>query len=180
MRKGFTLIEIMLVAAAIVILMAATMPNLKGVTERLRLETAASHLAQQLRFAQQQAIVRDEDVVWTWDVERQQSQLYLITEERNESIIAPLNEQRLQGRLFAELPTEIELTRDQDGLSCTDGRLTEGCGRCVCVHFHPDGTLQDGSSKPIRMILTHDKSSYTIRVDPPTGHVALLHGAVAQ
>ena len=180
MRKGFTLIEIMLVAAAIVILMAATMPNLKGVMERLRLETAASHLAQQLRFAQQQAILRDEEVVWRWDRDRQESQLYAIAQSPQESVVAALQESRMSARLFTELPTEITLTRADDALVCADGRVTEGCGECVCVHFHPDGTLQDGSAKPIQMMMTHDRTSYTIRIDPPTGHVALLHGAATQ
>ena len=66
-RRGFTLIELALVAVILAILAAAAIPRLQQTALRLRVEQAASELAQLLRAAHEQAVASGEEMVWVWD-----------------------------------------------------------------------------------------------------------------
>ena len=180
MTKGFTLIEILLVAAVMAILLATTLPNFQRASQRLQLETAAFHLAQQFRYAHQESVARQEDIVWRWDESEQRSRLYAVTDEAGEPVIAPLAEQRLASAPLANLQAGAVLTRDGDVLACDDDRLVNGCSRCACIRFHPDGTVQDGTTIPVNLVVRQHDLTYTIRVEAATSRVSLVQGAAVR
>ncbi|MBI4597687.1 MAG: prepilin-type N-terminal cleavage/methylation domain-containing protein [Candidatus Omnitrophica bacterium] len=178
MRRGFTLIEIVLVAVVLVILLAATIPNFQGTARRLHLEQIATQLAQQLRYAREHAVAAGNITVWAWDAQEMTSRLYaLMIDSDQQATVEPLTDRMLR---FPPLDHEIEvhLSREADGLACPE--QAPGCSECACLQFHPDGTVQNGSTVPAYLHITQDGLAYTIQIDASTGSIALSSGSTAR
>ena len=189
--SGFTLIEIVLVAVVLVILLTATMPNFQQTAARLRVEQAAFHIAQQLRYAHQRAVAQGDTIVWAWDAGDHQARLYELAPVEQEPTadspakpsVTEITDRRVAGRSLKELDIAVALHRAQEGqtqdtFACAEEGISSMCAECACLHFHPDGTVQDGAAPPIDTVLTRPTLTYTIRIDAPTGQVFLLQSSL--
>jgi general secretion pathway protein H len=67
---GFTLVEVLVVLAILTLTAAMTLPVMRRPPDGVRLESAARDIASTLRLSRAVAIVRNEDVDFTIDVER--------------------------------------------------------------------------------------------------------------
>jgi type IV fimbrial biogenesis protein FimT len=67
MRRGFTLVELMVVLAVAVILMAIAVPSFQGVAERQRVKGAAAELVANIEFAKTSAAQRQTYIALFFD-----------------------------------------------------------------------------------------------------------------
>ena len=66
-NRAFTLIELILVIAIIALMAAIAVPNLTSATNRTLMRSTAYALAQELNYAQQQAVITNSMVNFTFD-----------------------------------------------------------------------------------------------------------------
>jgi len=160
-RVGFTLIELALVAAAIGILLVATIPRFQQKTQQLRTEHTAFELMQWLRYAREQAITGGRPVVWTWDKESRRVVLEALDDAGTWLLLALPTGSRVT------LPEEanVTVTREEQPIDCR------------CLTFAPDGTSGEGSGQPTVVHLVFQRFAYDIAVDAPTGRVTLTAGS---
>lgn len=159
--SGFTLIELVFVCVALSILLAFSLPNFRRTMERLRVEQTAFAFAQLLRYAHEQAVAHDADILWTWDEQRHRA---FITPAHPDDPDHPV---ALNAR-FAEqraVPSSIavRLTRQEVPVSCR------------CLTFFPDGT-----SEPTTLTIGQAPNLYTVTVDRATSQVRLIAGSAAR
>jgi len=162
---GFTLIELALVAAVLVILVAAAIPGLQQTALRLRVEQAASELAQLLRAAHEQAVASGGETVWVWDAEARRARVEAGPATGGEGA---------DGEAAAR-PTEVLRSRAlPEGFAvqlALDGAPVE----CNCVRFFPEGT-----SEAATLTVSFQAHAMTATVDEATGYVALAPRAAAR
>ena len=158
-RYGFTLIEVMLVAALLVVLLAAVVPKLQQTAQRLRAEGAAFELAHVLRYAHGRAVAQGDVLVASWDVEAHRLRLRAVDGRDPQSWprqcpvdavpVAPSADSAI-------IPASIAVT------------LARQDQPASCVMFFPDGT-----SQPTTVHVTHHGRDYAIAIDPSTSDVQL-------
>ena len=168
--SGFTLLEVVLVSAVLVILLVTSAPRFAQTAQRLRAEQTAFALIQSLRYAREQAIFQGRSVVWAVDDASRRVELYAFAAAPDGSFSG----QRLSGRAatYGPLSPEfsIQLRREEQPLSCAAGAIIE-CGECQCVQFFADGT---GESAQLQLQL--GGLVYTVAIDAATGSSLLTRG----
>ena len=157
--RGFTLIELALVAVILAILAAAAIPRLQQTALRLRVEQAASELAQLLRAAHEQAVASGEEMVWVWDPQASRARVEPAGAEGGEAVPAGA------ALRSAALPDGFSVQLALDGEPAA----------CNCVRFFPEGT-----SEPATLTVGFRTHVMTATVDETTGHVVLVPGAAAR
>ena len=156
---GFTLIEIILVAAVLVILLVSTLPRFQETSQRLHVERTAFEVAQLLRYAHGRAVSQGDVIVVTWDGEGRRASLGSL--DGTEPAAWPIDCSRqplplsppLQSTSVPETVT-VNLVREDRAVTC--------------VNFFPDGT-----SDPTTLHLIHRALDYIVTVHGPTSYVAL-------
>ena len=111
MSRGFTLIEVTLVALVIAVLATLAVPELSRTAQRLRAESTAFQLMQWLRLAHERAVAEGETVSWVWDADTRRVAL------------------QPDGPTTAAFPQgfEVQVLRDNRPVDCH------------CVRFFPSG-----------------------------------------
>ncbi|MBI2104561.1 MAG: hypothetical protein HYT90_03120 [Candidatus Omnitrophica bacterium] len=155
-RPGFTLIELALVAVVLIILVAAAAPRLQQTALRLRVEQAASELAQLLRAAHEQAVASGGETVWVWDAAARRARVEEVPEET-----APATELFRSSALPEDFSVQL--------------LLDDAPVECSCVRFFPEGT-----SEPATLTVSFQAHAMTATVDETTGHVGLVPGPAAR
>jgi len=158
-RRGFTLIELALVAVVIGILLTAAIPKLQQTALRMRVEQAAFELVQLLRAAHEQAVAGGQETLWVWDAQARRARVEPAGED------APTTPGMPEAITSASFPSDLSVLLTRDG----------GSVECDCVRFFPDGT-----SEPTALTVQLREQTVTATVDDATGQVRLVAGAVAR
>ena len=156
---GFTLVEIVLVAAVLVVLLVATLPRFQETSQRLHVERTAFEVAQLLRYAHGRAVSQGDVIVVTWDGDRRRASLGSL--DGAEAATWPTDCSRqplalsppLQSVAVPETVT-VNLVREDQAITC--------------VNFFPDGT-----SDSTTLHLSHRALDYIVTVHGPTSYVVL-------
>ncbi len=152
LNKGFTLIELALVAATIGVLMVSAAPQVQRGWSSIRTEQTAFAVAQSLRAARALAITKNCVVDWTWDAGVGKASL----SSQKTPTCSPDD---LADRLtrFRPISKPIHVVVQQSPLS-----------------FFPNGTT---SQTTTLLVSDADVPRHHITVDGPTGLVAVQAGA---
>ena len=142
--RGFTLVELVVVALVLGLLIVGVAPRLRQTAERLRAEQAAFEIAQSLRYAHAQAVTQARTVRWSWDAGTHHAQLQLEADGGTAEPLAP----------GVTLPEGIgvSLTQDETPLDS--------------LHFTPHGTTD-----PATILIEFATHRYRIQVDGITSRV---------
>jgi type II secretion system protein H len=161
-NRGFTLVEIILVSAILVILLLASVPRFSQTAQRLRVEQAAFELTQLLRVAHERAVFEGQDILWVWDGRARRAR---IEPGSSETFREPQDSgQPFSSRVLAESSPcpegmSVSLTRTREPLDCN------------CVRFFPEGT-----SEPTTLTMSFRERVYTVTVDEATSQALLSTG----
>lgn len=117
-RRGFTLVELVLVILLIAVMTAIAAGVIRGGLGSARVRAASKDLVAALRHTRALALVKGEAQVLTLDVEKRAY--------------------RAAGRDWVELPGEMELSM----LTATQEQLDDSTGR---IRFYPDGSSTGGN-----------------------------------
>ncbi len=157
--SGFTLIELVLVAAVLGLLLLASIPRFQQTAQRLRLERSAFELTQLLRYAHARAAAEGIELIWVWDEKDRQAHLERLLENGQSA--------RLEERAASSAPLmgEASVSLIQAGEPVA----------CECVRFFPDGT-----SEATTLTVSLRESLYRITIDEATSQVLLAAGVPAR
>ncbi|MBI4343222.1 MAG: GspH/FimT family pseudopilin [Candidatus Omnitrophica bacterium] len=160
-RSGFTLLEVVLVSAVLVLLLVAASPGFQRAFQRLQAEESAFGFTQLLRAARDQAVFQGRTVAWAWEPSARRAQLYAVVAAADGTgSVAPLT-----GRAGSYAPTGpvlVTVTRDGEPVDCD------------CVRFFSDGT-----GEPAQVQLDYRGLLYTVTIDAATGAARLARGPAA-
>ncbi len=149
LARGFTLIEVVLVAIVLAILLTATVPRFQQAAQRLHTEQTAVDLMQLLRYAHELTVAQGEAIAWVWDSDTRQARLARVADVGRQWLTEP----QARSRAIDD-EISIEGTQDVDA-----------------VTFFPDGT-----SEPATLHVASGRNAYTLTVDAATSQVALSAG----
>ncbi len=144
MARGFTLLELLVVLIIMTLMIALVPPLLSGVGLSTEVRGAARELASGLRAARSDAVIRQQPVALTVDLERRQASVA----GRSRLITLPASEAVLI-RLYT---ARSELIDEQRG----------------GIRFFPDGSSTGGY-----IALIDGPVEYRVNVDWLTGHVRI-------
>jgi prepilin-type N-terminal cleavage/methylation domain-containing protein len=141
--QGFSLIELVVVLAILLVLMAALLPIIGPLRRRGRLNVASSVVAGALRTARSMAIAR--------------SAVYSVEFET----AGDLDEARIYSGSGSKLKADLveQLPRDHSIYSCTPA---------TAIRFDPDGTCRGTYSIKVR---SPDGREHTVTVSAASGYV---------
>lgn len=117
-EKGFTLIELLLVLVIIAVAGALALPNITSGHNTARLKSATRDVASALRFIRGQALVTQQEKIFTLNLEKNQYQV----SDRDKTY---------------EIAEQLELKLD----TAQSEIINEGMGR---IRFYPDGSSTGG------------------------------------
>jgi len=146
LKSGFTLIELLFVIVIIAITLGVSNPLLRGTFDDLKLKTASQDLAGLIRYAQEQAIVKN--TIIRLNIDSEDKSYWLSQKNKNEEKDEEetYSEERLAGRFGRTFYLSEGLTIDS---------LKEG------IDFQPDGQpdqavikLSNAKGKAITISLT--------------------------
>ena len=156
-RRGFTLIEIIIVLVVLAILVTALVPRFSQTARRLRVEKTAVELSGLLRYANARAVTQARNAAWVWNADSRRAQAGFLT---------------VDGTL--ELFTERQAVTDTVD-STFQVTVTSDDRPIEQIDFYPDGTALDA-----QINLQGAGKAYTIRIDGPTSQVAIEEGVSAR
>ena len=168
--RGFTFIEVVLVALVLTFLLVASLPSFQRTISRMRTETAAVELNQLLRTARARAVFHSMTIVWAWEPAAHLARLFKVIEQDD----GEFSSQLLTGRsakATLRADTVVSLTHEGSALGCGQAGDPEECEDCSCVRFYPDGT-----SEPGLLHVSHKDHHYTVTIDALTGQGVLAAG----
>jgi prepilin-type N-terminal cleavage/methylation domain-containing protein len=134
--RGMTLLELSIVIVILGVMMAFSIPNMRGVNDRNKLISSTRELAGLIRYARAEAITREYETEIRLDVEKGRFRLDL-NEFKNQRIMGSgdrLEKKRQQFEQIRDLPRDVRFTKVYTEL---DPQGTERIARIV---FFPDGT----------------------------------------
>ena len=156
--RGFTLVELVLVASVLGILLVASVPRFAQTANRLRVEQAAFELTQLLRYARERAVAQGREVRWVWEDDTRQAHLEAVGEDG-------------QPALIPERAAHSSPLIPDASAALRRGDKSVGC---KCIRFFPDGT-----SESTTIAVRFHELIYTVTVHEATGQACLAAGTTA-
>ena len=153
-RRGFPLVDVILVAMVLGMLMMVSVPRFQQTAQRLHTEQTAFALTQLLRYAHERAVAQGDPIVWAWDADARRARLAMIQEDGQR--------QWLSDHVARSRPIRDEITVT----------LARGSSEVDDVTFYPDGT-----SQATTLQIAHRTFNYTVTIDAATGQSTLTSGA---
>jgi type II secretion system protein H len=150
--RGFTLVEVIIVAVILAILVTVSVPRFQDSSRGFRAEQAAFSLVQLLRYAHQRAVFQGEAIAWVWDDADRRARLALVQED-------------------ADVWIEERAARSEPLMEDLMVHLTRQGAPVGHVTFFPDGT-----SDAAILSLQFRKHLYTVQVDAATSQAILTTG----
>ena len=165
LSSGFTLIEVVLIAAVISILLVSSIPRFQQTAQRLRAEQTAFGLTQLLRFSHELSVTEGAEVIWAWRNGERESRVWeRVDEDHAWRDRSPSARPALTGEVSLGVETGAP------PLGCP-----EPLGASACVHFFPDGT-----SEAATLTMNLHEHTYRVTVDGTTSEVLLFAGPAAR
>ncbi len=170
--SGWTLLELVFVAAALIVVSAAALPSWRGAWTALQAERAARAVAQQWRLARTLAIARGAQIEWRWRVEAHDTCLVAPDGE------VPSFDNAQDGALSAVegAPLEPRWAMPQVLPAGVQLRLSDAARLEGRIRFFPDGTSGDaeGAMPAITAVVGGTASTdYHVTLDGATGAVVV-------
>ncbi len=119
-KKGFTLVEMLLVIVIVAVIAAMSVPNLSKIYQTIQLEKTAEDILYLMRYAQSRAITKNVDLKLEFNSDYSQ---YWLTEKEAD----PEQFVHFQGRLARKrnITDKIHIKNNHGN-----------------IHFYPDGTIE--------------------------------------
>lgn len=155
-KKGFTLLELLIVISIIMIVLGFSMPLFRKTFSDIKLSAAVSDIVSLMRYAQERAIV--EGVVFRLNFDTGKGEYWLtkVKQEDSKSIVTFEN---VPGKFGRHLSVSEDLTLGHEASS---------------LDFYPDGEISQGK---VTLNNTNKKSS-TITVIPNAGNsISIIENA---
>jgi type II secretion system protein H len=172
-RRGFTLIELVIVLSVLVIAAAVILPGFPAFSRSQHLRNAADRLAGMARYAGDWSVLHERALDLAYDEKAQQFTLSVAEELVDELLAAPLPEEseaipqeapRIDSAFrVLSLPKDVKLHAGQVG--------EEQFGSAGRLRFFPDGRCEDAI-----LVLSAGKQQYTVRISGRRGRVTVEHG----
>lgn len=164
----------MIAVTIIAVMLAVTLPAVRGMNEKNKLRSAARQLTSLMKYARTEAVFGERTTEIFLDVDHRQFWLDL-REPEPEKGERSSTDKRIKKR-------NIEEKRDLDEsiwfeeTSAYDENIIEGKGKVIAVDFHPDG-----SASPTFITLANKAGSHvTIEVLKATGQIEITPGTIAE
>lgn len=154
LRRGFTLVEVILVAVVLGLLLTASVPRFQQAAQRLQTEQAAFALTQLLRYAHERAVIQGRAAVWVWNAQERRAR------------VAQLEDDGQRQWLTEHVARSQPIHQDITVTLAREGAEVEA------VTFFPDGT-----SDAATLRVAHPPFSYTVTIDAATSQPTLSHAA---
>ena len=164
MRRGFTLVELMVVVLVIGVILGISVPTFRSILKKAPLEQAISEVEAKCRNARSKAILKNRVIeVYLNEIE---NIVALNTTARavTETRFGPSMENRVVEdgeeleRVELEADLQIITPRDEE----FNGELT--------LRFYPNGTAE-----PVELRVFGETGSYILTVDQVTGHTTVVN-----
>lgn len=164
MRRGFTLVELMVVVLVMGVILGISIPVFRSILKKAPLEQAVSDVEAACRNARAKAIIDNRVMeVYFNDVE---DIIVLSTSTRAvmaNDFVAGLESRQVEvgeevERVLLGADLEIIAPRDEEFI----GELT--------LKFYPNGTAE-----PVELRVTGETGSYFLKVDSVTGHTIVVN-----
>ena len=156
LRCGFTLFELMLTLAILVIVTAISVPGLMHRLQRNEIHSTAVSIRNQLNEARRRAVATGVTQLAVIDIQQHQIRIESAEASAVEKFepVAPL-----------PLPAGIQIAMTLTSPSTVPGNAEP----CCVIRFHPNGTSSSGS-----LTLSEAQgASYRLRIDRATGTIRL-------
>jgi prepilin-type N-terminal cleavage/methylation domain-containing protein len=135
-RRGLTLLELSIVIVILGVMMAFSIPNMRGINDKNKLVSSTRQLAGLIRYARAEAITREYETEIRIDLEKGRFRLDL-NEYKDQQIFGSgdrLEKKRQQLEQIQDLPRDVKFTKIYTELD------PEGHERVARMVFFPDGT----------------------------------------
>ncbi len=149
-RAGFSMVELMVVIGAMGVLLALSVPAIRGWLRSMRLSGEANSMAMMMRAARSVAINRNTDVVFVFD--------------------------QTDGEYFYVVDADGDGAADDNEVQSGTHTLTDGVSIGAFttpqqwITFTPRGSTSDGGTITVQ---NHSENTRTIRVYSGTGNVTV-------
>ena len=168
-KKGFTLVEIMVVLVIISVLAGMIVPHMSGRTTAAKLRASARRLLVAARYARDFAATR-----------RRKCRLVIDTKEQ-QYVLTCQQDPEHEPDLFAPLKTALgRAERLADGLTFSRVRIeprhqpdTQQSKFPDCITFEPTGQADAAVLE-----ITDGRNTYSVLIAPQTGSAKLIEGVV--
>lgn len=127
-KKGFTLIELIVVMVVLSIVMALSLPNFRGMTQKSELKTASREIVSTVRLARSLAVFTGKLVVLKIDVDGRKYRLVVEKDEKEKEDDRVNTYERVR-----ELPRDVKFSN----IEADEGDLENNI---VYVFFYQDGS----------------------------------------
>lgn len=135
-RRGITLLELSIVIVILGVMMAFSIPNMRGMNDKNKLISSTRQLVGLIRYARAEAITREYETEIRIDVEKGRFRLDL-NEYKNQRIMGSgdrIEKKRQQLEQIQDLPRDVRFTKVYTELD------PQGIERISRIVFFPDGT----------------------------------------
>jgi type II secretion system protein H len=197
-RAGVTLLELILVMAILLIVMAIAVPQLKGFTAGRRYDAEWNRFMASLRYARNEAISRSTPVQMRFDAERGS---YSFSGGYGfDHLPDGATEHVLPEELSFEFPETSDTTATGSGKNATTGSAMNTAlglspdaelpktsawagtqaNEMPTILFWPDGTVDESSPQSIRIVERDGVFQRSVQRDPALGYAATTEGTNVQ
>ncbi len=169
-RRGFTFLEVMVVIVLLGVLMAVTLPNMRGTGQVAALRGAARELAAGLRIARQRAISTHREVFVLFDLEGDRWRINLNIDPEEE----PDSHRYSRDSLYElEMPVTLPPKVFFDSVASDEPPPADQRDSLAMVVFYPDGR-----ASAAQITLRNERGrALTVELAASTGRVLVYEGA---
>jgi len=164
MRRGFTLVELMIVVLIMGVILGISIPTFRSILKKAPLEQAISDVEAACRNARAKAIIDNRVMeVYFNDIED-----IVVLGTASRAVMATDFNTGLGGRQV-EIGEEVERVLLEADLEIIAPRDEDFTGE-LTLKFYPNGTAE-----PVELRVSGETGSYILKVDPVTGHTAVVN-----
>ncbi len=179
-RRGFSLIEIMVVCALIAIMAGAIIPRFGGGERRKRLEAAAATMSAAFHYCYSQAVVTGQRYRWQWDSEAGRGRFLIEKDPLEKS--GEFTPVLVGGRQSEALPAGVELEGIYFAVMKAADEEGDEPDLPPEITFYPDGHC-DSSYVVLQLVNPNQEEdeessgeAITVTLNGVTGRVKILRG----
>lgn len=168
LRRGFTLVEMVVVVIIMAVLFAVTLPSLRSTAKNNRLRSSVRELMSLMKYARTEAVFNGRTTEVFLSLEENQFWLDLRTPDPKTGRYNPKDKKSTMER-----KRDLEKQVSFKGIDALPGNILQN-EKVIACDFYPDGT-----ASPTLITLENDRDAvYTIEILKSTGMVELTQGTL--